>query len=107
MTVRRLVIPPGVHELEETVQEIRLLGYDGENDLAKLGLVLSSPPQSGTSRQVATTAVVHVAMKSLVAAFAEMKEKGLLLDPPAAGQGLGQSIVGEPPPGQKRPQEPS
>lgn len=107
MTVRRLVIPPGVHELEEAIQDVHIVGFEGNLRLAKLELTVRSPQSSETKSPAATTVAIHLeqaaAMHLLLALHQLSNELGWPLEQAISGQGLGQSSVGEMQPGRKRP----
>src|ERR1700683_3868717 len=59
MDSERLILTPGHHDLEETIEECWLGPYDGENGIATLHLTLRSPQTKvrAADRQSTTLAV--------------------------------------------------
>ncbi len=71
MATQRLVLPPGVNDLEETIARVRLQAVDLEHGLAKLLLTVGTPPTASTAARPAATKLAIWVDRSAVTSLSE------------------------------------
>ena len=109
MQFQRFPLPPGNHELQPAVYDCQIDSVLPELGVARLVLAVGPPHKEALARHEATNLAILVTIDSVAKIGAQLsqlaKTMAKVQQPSNEGQSLGQSIVGEPQPGPKRPKD--